>query len=162
MKTKEELLRIYSAYLPYELKFISNNERYQLTGIELEKEYPLWASTNWDEKTLEWKPGINNKIRPAIGYGFKYNEVKPLLWSMDMLTKEIEHKGERFNVINELRSIFPNAPMFDEYINYGHFKSIKLIDSKVEYCVVMKLIEWHFNVFNLEESEFIKKETLNK
>lgn len=170
MKTKEELLKIYSAYLPYELK-----GKYHL---------PHW----------QYQEGLENKEYPLQLESFE-NFIKgsyvPILYSMDMLTKEIEHKGERFIPIEKLFDIETNL----EWSKSGHIKAEK---GKDEYWVrqkeegrsfhfgynaeknyfykidsenckqsvwkqlemFQKLFEWHFNVFGLQESEYIQKQSV--
>ncbi len=148
---KDELLEIYSAYLPYRLKFISikNNQQYLLTGIDNINKWPLWASTEWNGKSHKYEPEINLKSGGTIGNGFKLKEVKPVLYPLEYLTKEIEHEGEKFVPQNKLRHLD-----LEWLIN-----SDKLI-MKTNYEDVLKLLEWHFNVFQLPEDQFINKATL--
>lgn len=81
---------------------------------------------------------------------------------MDMLTKEIEHEEERFIPLNKIGNL-----------NLGHCDWIsnereRLIEKYgfqhwfevVPVGIVNKLLELHFNVFGLEESEYIKKENI--
>lgn len=143
MKTKEELLKIFSAYLPYGLKI---QHKYQKAKHNGETILRSWV------KPLE--PLDLGCLFPNRKDSFDW---KPILYSMDMLTKEIEHKGERFDVLKRVRTYYPNTPAFTEYIDGCCDVFIPLLSSKVEYCIVEKLIEWHFNVFGLEESEYIKK-----
>jgi len=151
MKTKEELLKIYSAYLPYGLKV-----------------------------KLHEKDSFSNKVKELSGimefglcflgkggyFGFterSFEDFKPILYSMDMLTQEIEHNGERFVPIDKIKEYNLGHVNWisnerEEWINrYGFnhwFKHIPL-------GIYNILLEWHFNIFGLEESEYIKKETLN-
>lgn len=143
MKTKEELLRIYSAYLPYELKveIIDNpckGEIKKLSGI---MEFGLCflgkgGRFGFHERSIE--------------------NIKPILYSMDMLTKEIEHKGERF-IPAEI--LFGGLKPKEAKKNYT--KDCERWPLLMTYQVTQLLIEWHFNVFGLYESEYIKKENLN-
>lgn len=177
MKTKEELLKIYSAYLPYDLKLQHNFEKAKHRG---ETTLRSWI------KPLE--PLDLGCLFPDRTDTFYW---KPILYSMDMLTKEIEHKGERFIPIEKLFDIETGL----EWSKSGHIKSDK---GKDEYWVrqkeegrsfyfgynaennyfykidsenckqsvwkqlemFQKLFELHFNVFGLDESEYIKKESL--
>lgn len=176
--TKEEKLRVFAAYLPYKLEFISltDNDRYLLTEVKYVTEYPLWASTEWNEETLKYDPEINLKPSGVIGNGFKFEEVMPILYDLSYLTKEIEHEGERFIPIVELLKIkFPNQQgryATTEYSTYGHpfacfsvdaGKQIRIDTSILQdqpHWIIQKLIEWHFNIFQLPEDEFINKATL--
>lgn len=178
--TKEEQLKIYSAYLPYGLKFISNkdNQQYLLTGIDNIIKWPLWASTEWNDKSHKYEPEINLKPGGTIGNGFKLKEVKPVLYPLEYLTKEIDHEGESFIPIVELLKIkFPNQQgryATTEYSTYGHpfacfrvdaGKQIRINTSDLEnqpYWIIQKLTEWKLNVFGLEESEYINKATLTQ
>lgn len=155
MKTKE-LLKIYSAYLPYELKFIyardipSEVNAWKLVGI-LERK-----NSDSDFFAKATRKDYQNQIDTTLSL------IKPILYSMDMLTKEIEHKGERFIPLNKISNL-----------NLGHCDWIsnereRLIEKYgfqdwfgvVPVGIVNKLLEWHFNVFGLDESEYIKKENL--
>ena len=124
-KTKEELLKIYSAYLPYELMFCSNGDKtlkyaWKLRGIKTDLRYP-------DKPTLlserDDYSNIINIWSPCA---------KPILYSMDMLTKEIEHKGGRFIPIERLFDIETNL----EWSKSGHIKSEK---GKDEYWVRLNI-----------------------
>lgn len=147
MKTKEELLKIYSAYLPYELIVRQKFGRYSPTKdgvLEID-----------DLKTFSM-----------------HRMFRPHLYSMDMLTKEIEHKGERFIPIVKLFNVPDTIELLAIGYEKKHYYSkfgydAEIITYKIpsdvgsmDYFTVNKLLEWHFNVFGLDESEFIKKETL--
>lgn len=122
-KTKEELLKIYSAYLPYNLS----------------------VKLNTDDKFPDREFTLNSIKCDDIFY---LENMKPVIYSMDMLTKEIEHKGERF---------IPAKLFYDCPQEILRLKKRPLYHS---YKIIDKLLEWHFNVFGLDESEYIKKETL--
>lgn len=135
MKTKEELLKIYSAYLPY-----------SLTVKLLER----------TDSTLRSVAGLTEKGILRIGdsghhlWEENFEKVKPILYSMDMVTKEIEHKGERF---------IPQDKLI--HLDLEWLINSENLIMKTNYEDVLKLLEWNFNVFGLEESEYIKKETLS-
>jgi hypothetical protein len=66
-------------------------------------------------------------------------EIKPILRPLSDLTKEIEHNGERF------------VPR-DEFTDYEWDKYCCFdlpLDRFLPYDTFSKLIEWHFDVFNL-------------
>lgn len=187
MKTKEELLKIYSAYLPYELEC-------EVLKKGMYFPYPNHLSAgrriilNIDQMPFKiWCNPTNSDWLDIL-----FRDTKLVLYSMDMLTKEIEHKGERFIPIEKLFDIETNL----EWSKSGHIKAEK---GKDEYWVrqkeegrsfhfgynaeknyfykidsenckqsvwkqlemFQKLFEWHFNVFGLSESEYIKKESLS-
>lgn len=166
MKTKEELLKVYSAYLPYELKFISCDapmikNAWVMVGVKLNERF----SDTILSKREDYKNTIN----------ISTNTAKPILYSMDMLTKEIEHKGERFIPMDELtngktvsgnlndyaedwneRTYHPFEDYVDEWINGESGYHLDFLP----YGFIQKLTEWHFNVFGLDESEYIKKESV--
>lgn len=68
--------------------------------------------------------------------GFKL--VQPILRPLSDLTKEIEHSEERFNAFK-----------FSEFVNEEIFKESVEDLTDVDYIVMQKLFEWHFDVFNL-------------
>lgn len=170
MKTKEELIRIYSAYLPYGLLIetrtdeeIKTDESYisKLTGVHydgLDHEF----GNNWD------------------------SEVRPLLYDLSYLTKEIEHEGKKIIPIVELAKIgtreedcyvtnenigtcYVNAKYqkkgFFIYHPNGYFmwqvgKSAEPLTVWNQHELFQKLYEWHFNVFHLPEDQYINKANL--
>lgn len=131
MKTKEELLKIYSAYLPHELKGKRTD------GAK--GDYILRAV--YDDGSMIWKyNGFGNSRQ--IG-------VLPVLYSLDMLTKEIEHKSERF---------IPSKKLGLKENDILALKAWGEISGRLLHKDFDKLIEWQFNVFGLEEREYIKKQ----
>lgn len=135
MKTKEELLKIYSAYLPYEIDFRFCH--------------------GWSETIMRLHSVCFDKEVVNDNVYLQPKNIEPILYSMDMLTKEIEHKGER---------IIPNEYInskCDKYFTPHDWDAVIFINSEnigsVPHVLVQQLLEWHFNVFGLDESEFIKK-----
>ncbi|PHR23622.1 MAG: hypothetical protein COA36_16885 [Desulfotalea sp.] len=85
---------------------------------------------------------------PQFGFDDTY---KPILRPLD-LTKEIEVNGEKFVPIDYLNN---NGWLLDEFdlIRYN----------QLDYGVVTKLVEWHFDVFGLiPQGLAIDINTLNK
>lgn len=87
---------------------------------------------------------------------------KPILRPISDLTKEIEHKGERFVPI-EWFEIGDDENTSMEY-DHGNIKLVKTLDSIAKYNihndinylpygVAQKLIKWHFDVFGLIEKK---------
>lgn len=174
-KTKEELLKIYSAYLPYKLK------------IETESKSTYTMLTVYPQS-----PGKTIGLMTVEGL-YSADYVKPILYSMEMLTQEIEHNGERFIPLVKLAKIqYPNVDFIIDNICIGRLNAGGLISFEIDdelpfykeyhHNVFMqftsedyddmhlgnmkpselreKLIEWKLNIFGLSESEYIKKETL--
>ncbi len=161
---KEELLKIFSAYLPYNLKLQHNYEKAKHNG---ETELRSWV------KPLE--PLDLGCLFPHRKDSFDW---KPILYDLSYLTKEIEHEGKRFIPLIELAKI--NAPQRRFKINgslvvdnYGyHFfynqNSFIWVHGLKAHTVINqrqlfgKLYEWHLNVFQLPKDQFINKATLNR
>ncbi|SHF17611.1 hypothetical protein [Chryseobacterium vrystaatense] len=156
--TKEEQLKIYAVYLPYRLflKDIDpmNPFSYELAGLVMD---------NFDEVLVH-----DNIDGSVISYGIQ--GLKPILYDLSYLTKEIEHEGERFVPV-EYFEITDDHNSYPIEYDHGNIKLIKDLESIANhnsvfdikflpFDVVVKLIEWHFNIFNLNESEFINKATL--
>lgn len=191
--TQQKLTRVFSAYLPYNVEFISetDNNKYLLTDIKSIDEYAIWACKKWNEKSLKYEPEINAKPNGQLGSGFKFNQIKPILYDLSMLTKEITHEGKTFIPIERLFDI-------ETGINWSNSDYIKSDSGKDEYWVrskeegmsfyfgyncennyfyhigsdgfkklvkhqlemFQKLFEWHFNIFGLDDSQYINKATL--
>ena len=150
--TKEEQLKIYSAYLPYKLQVINAYQNiYTIYGIT-NKMYDnygnvgLLTTNGWMDMDDAW-------------------ENKPILYDMSYLTKEVEHEGERFMPVEKLmkmRSVDPNSFCCEKRKQKAIealLNDMRLTD-RISIDMYNKLLEWHFNVFNLPESEYINKATL--
>lgn len=163
MKTKEELLKIYSAYLPY--------------GLTAE----TVLNTKFTFKGLSFRHVLQDEKGFDMG---QIGTTKLHLYSMDMLTKEIEHKGESFIPLIRLAKLVDNGHNSESKIKqfsglnfliytdkcddvenvkirFSNVFSIERLSQNVLASTVLKiqnlLIEWHFNVFGLDESEYISK-----
>lgn len=165
---KDELLKIYSAYLPYKTPITLASEEYNYDGLTtiLSPHY-----------LLDWQ---RNKCKISLH-----------LWDLSYLTKEIEHDGERiipmvyfikktslfdlskctFEVYEDDGEVYVNAHgdrVIDSIFYDGNiFWSSKLLDihegyrpANPQHTWQEMLLHLHFNVFNLPESEFINKATL--
>jgi len=157
-------LKHIAPYLPYGLKV-----QYEgiLNGKEL-KEYdksePLLSDPYSEEYIEFWRNrrediGLkiskikevkfyNNYIKFYVGRHHGYlkplylGDFKPILRPLSLLTKEIEHLGERF--------VPYDTNIFTKYrMNTLHPKHINIVG--MPYWCVQKLIEWHFDVFGLIE-----------
>lgn len=177
--SKEELLRIYSAYLPYGLSFSSSMDKpfdefgkqrvWTLNGIsEMFGDYCLLTKENSD--------------------AYAYQTCKPQLWSLDMLTQPIEHKGK---IVTPIIELLDKASLYDlsncefeiniedEEIYIDAYNGGRLVDAMFYNGNIFKMngntkyyppqidlnelmLELHLNVFNLPDSAYIKKENLKK
>ncbi|MGI9582625.1 hypothetical protein ACR1PO_15625 [Chryseobacterium sp. RRHN12] len=115
---KDELLKIYSAYLPYELK-----------GRSI-------YNANDDEQNedciLTLKDGLNNQVGIDDWVNQYSYPIKPYLYDLSYLTKEIEHEGETFvPMIKLLELQETNAFSRNAIIkNATSFNNEKVIDCK--------------------------------
>ena len=92
------------------------------------------------------------------------DKFKPILHPLSDFTKEIEHDGETFvprEQLNKNKSVtlieVKNTNGEIEVFN-GKTTNIRFF----EYCIIEKIIEWHFDVANLiEKGEAIDVNTLD-
>lgn len=94
------------------------------------------------------------KIDVESDYNFK-----PILWDLSMLTKEITHEGETFIAMQRLSKEFEmniiEHCFLEQNVSNKGFDWLR----STSYPIVQRLIEWHFNIFSLNESQFINKAT---
>lgn len=159
-----EKQKVFSAYLPFELKCEVIN--------------------SGKEKEIGTLIGVYNDGSCVFGdivessHGFE--SVKPILFSLEYLTKPITIGGKEIIAIVELANEFTNNSFNDYYFDnffktelivrqkYSkdwfkiYFKNNKIIgfdnnDTELpQFDIFQKLLEWKFNVFNLPEDEYIK------
>lgn len=140
-------------YLPYGLKCIWNTETYELHGVLANDKCKLMDI--YDDT--------------IYGCGIKF--IKPLLFPLSSLTKEIEVNGERFVPLKVLESMND----FGEHL-YIQSSTLSEDFGKLDWWiedeggftfnemmnVYNKLLEWHFDVFGLiERGLAIDKTTIN-
>lgn len=122
-------LKHLAPYLPYGLKI-------QTIGLYEDEPYFI-MSTRYKIKEI--------LIHDVIEYQDKY--FKPILRPLSDLTKEIEHNGEKFVPLNEIK----NLELYSHYeledfvrnnFSYGNIDSLS-------YQLLNQLLEWHFDVFDL-------------
>ena len=143
---KELTIKHLSPYLPYNLELIYNdclNSRKIkaiLTGIS-----KSGIETTYKRKTN----GCVGDLMEWVGHNnISEMQVKLLLRPLSDLTKEIEVNGERFVPIEWLE---------DKYYTLDLHKQCKRIVeepmwvNQCDYMLIMHLIEWHFDVFQLIE-----------
>jgi len=159
MKTKDELLKIYSSYLPYELKvahidaqFENGYKIYLLNGISEKFRYKSEDLDEDDDKDLLNIKEIHFWLKD-FGLNSTAHKIKPILYSMDYLTKDELHKYGFDNHVDWLTN--ERESIINKY-GYEYFLN------KIPYGHIRYLICRHYNVFGLSDSEFIKKETLKQ
>lgn len=102
------------------------------------------------------------------------DNIKPYLRDLSDLDKEIEHNGEKFIPIGKLHYLYCLTPSgrrsrrpYEVFKDAGFIGTtypnspllgIKIWDDmrRTQFRIVEKLLEWHFNVFDLPESDYIK------
>lgn len=150
MKTKQELLKIYSSYLPYELEI-----KYKDFPNEKIIRKAILSGVTTTEIETTYKRKIKGCKGDIISWQGNNNifdlEVKPILYSMEMLTKEIEYKEKKFIPAKRLGLSETDILALKAW---GEFSG-RLLHKDFE-----QLIEWNFNVFGLSESEYVKKENI--
>ncbi len=168
---KEELIKIFSAYLPYSLDLLYK---------DFPNEKPVRKAKLSGVTTTEIETRYKRKIKGCVGDIISWSgnnnvfdlEVKPVLYDLSYLTKEIEYEGKRFIPI-EYFEITDDSDSYPIEHDHGNIKLIKDLESIAKnnsyhdiqflpFEVVQRLISWKINVFGLKENEFINKATLNK
>ena len=74
--------------------------------------------------------------------------LKPILFPLSSLTKEITVNGETFVPYDKIKEIYPNTPQFTDYIK-GWMQYYGIMNSKCEYVCILKLFEWKIDVLQL-------------
>ena len=127
---KEITLKEWSAYLPYglicEVKDQGEIKTDTLSGV-------------YDNKELVF----HNIVESHQGF----ESVKPILYDLSWLTKEITHEGETFIPLYKLQKI-------DKAFILTFIETFGYEELKVE--VFELLLEWHFNVFSLPDELIVR------
>ena len=133
-------------------KFKDIAQYYLGTGLEI---------VDTPSNTNGYLNGINpDEIYFQDGW-YSSNRFKPLLRSLDSLTKPITVKG-----YNDDKEFVPIEELLKTRYCDVEFDFIEAIeddwasaDTKMEFApfsIFKKLLSWHFNIFGLEETEYIK------
>jgi len=134
--TTEEQLKIYAAYLPYNVAFSD-------------------LTCDMPNKLILGTENFYGVLEDAI----HLNTIRLHLWDLSYLTKEIEHEGERFVPIQKLRKhCIEELGAKDYDTDIGIDKLVK--GWELIYwpkLFIDKLLEWHFNIFGIPAGEFIPK-----
>ncbi|MGU3377675.1 hypothetical protein [Chryseobacterium sp. M5A1_1a] len=168
--TKEEKIKIYSAYLPYgltgELKY---DVKEDFDGVDWVDDFSkfekgaIWKLAGFADHDLNIPMGEGEFSgwlwRNDNTYADIDISIKPILYPLEFLTKEIEHEGETFVPLHRILEeyYFDLTKMDEKYIL--SFKE-SLIEVDMSYKTAQMLLEYHFNVFNLPEDQYINKATL--
>ena len=142
---KDELLKIYSAYLPYKLNVISMR-----SGV-------MYELSTFNEMKGR---GVEKRDLQMVLSG----DFKPIFYDLSCLTKEIEHEGKK---------VMPYKLLFEQDLPWDAEDAIlnealsfinneKRLEYSYPYEFWQKLLSMHFNVFNLPEDQFINKATLTQ
>lgn len=136
---KDELIRIYSAYLPYQLR--------------------ICDSVHNPDFILD-----EDNVGDVLHDAEHLYTIKPYLYDLSYLTKEIEHEGKKFvpqEILIEKYGI--EVKKFDNVAGYNYFfKGFRNgLNFKDFENYRNQLLEWHFNIFQLSEDQFINKATLS-
>lgn len=149
--TKEEQLKIYSAYLPYKLEvkvYFDDPDHSRIVtmcAIDTDEIY------TYSRKPESWYiSGRDEEHNMRGNYGIL--ECMPILYDLSYLTKEIQHEGE---VVVLAKKIFKREwqDIAEYYVQCNQIM-------KLSYDDIQLLLKHHFNVFNLPEGEYINKATL--
>lgn len=126
-------LKHLAPYLPYKLQ------------------WQLWISENDN--------GIREMEAKDIGGICAYENWKPFLRPLSQLTEEIEHNGDRVDVLKEL-GLFKENVSNGKIVDFRTGKQIKI--GHLEYARVEILVKYHFDVFALiEQGLALPKEPLS-
>ena len=120
---KDITLKEWSAYLPYGLKFKTKRGLDTLSTLSDEL-------INCDFE--EW---------------YSLNKVKPILYDLSWLTREITHEGETFIPLYKLQKI-------DKAFILTFIETFGYEELKVE--VFELLLEWRFNVFSMPDELIVR------
>ena len=85
---------------------------------------------------------------------------KPILRPLSDLAKEIDFNGEKFVPKNVLKELIMKKGNYSNYDSSWINESIKI--DLLPYWIIQKLLEWHFNVFNLHSNLFVNYNDLKQ
>lgn len=128
-----------ASYLPYDLKVVFEAD---------EHEHTLVGLVNWSDEIMVLSP-FNDYGRSNI------KNCKPILRPLSDLTKEIKHKevGIIPKIVLNEEILFEPMTVVDGLmigiISDGYIIPVHV--GRLDYVVVEKLFEWHFDVFGLIE-----------
>ena len=124
----------------------------QIGKFNLDEEYPepheeicevvnVLRSNPWDYEISDGN----------ISYGYiGIEEFNLILHPLSDLSKEIIHKDEKFIPINKIGEIFKMNTVEYNFFEQNAENKDFIIDN-IRFCIVLKLIEWHFDIAGLIE-----------
>ena len=134
-----EKLKIYSAYLPFELKC-------EVINSGKEKEIGTLIGVYNDGSCV-----FGDIVESSKGF----ESIKPILFSLEDLTREITIGGETFVPLHKILEEYCfNLKVMskEEILSYQE----SLLEIDISYKVHSLLLKWKFNVINIPETEYIK------
>ena len=155
---KEITLKEWSAYLPYGLKGelqFDKSECFELQdwAIDLSKfkKGAIWKLCGYADTDLHIPLGdgeFNGWLwRNEYTYVNFHSGIKPILYDLSWLTREITHEGETFIPLYKLQKI-------DKAFVLTFIETFGYEELKVE--VFELLLEWRFNVFSLPDELIVR------
>ena len=155
---KEITLKEWSAYLPYGLKGelqFDKSEDFELQdwAIDLSKfkKGAIWKLCGYADTDLHIPLGdgeFNGWLwRNEYTYVNFHSGIKPILYDLSWLTREITHEGETFIPLYKLQKI-------DKAFVLTFIETFGYEELKVE--VFELLLEWRFNVFSLPDELIVR------
>lgn len=149
-----------AAYLPWEIEVLHFDSQFRM-GYEKHKLCGLTENTRYkesdlrtDEKHLLNIREITYWLENKTGLNSTIHDIKPALYPLSHLTKEIEHKGERFVPVERWGWFGENFNI--KYFNHANFKP-----NFEPYYKTEQMLACHFDVFRLiERGLVIDKNTI--
>jgi len=128
-------LKHLAPYLPYGFKLYGASDIWEMHSLGIEE---ICIANGLHIQTLSFNDCLS--------------DYSPILHPLSDLTKEIEHNGERFVPMFELVSL--NHKTLSHLNSDGIITASKrlikdVINQQLPYLYFIKLLEWHFDVFNL-------------
>ncbi len=130
-------------YLPYNLKCKTDIGILELSSIQINNRFKYWFCEN----------NFNNEILSkynCTGRGFYSTQIKPILFPVTDLTKEITFNNKNFvplDILWELCDVTAEVD-FIEALSDDH-RSIKEKLMFAPLTIVQKLLEWKFDIYGL-------------
>lgn len=137
-------LKHLAPYLPYGLK-IAHFDNQFINGFNIHTLIGLTENLRYKEEDLLTIKRITFWFEKGFGLNNIAHNIKPIIRPLSDLTKEIEHDGEKFVPVEKLRWVTDTSKTYNW--NVIDQSAVKYLN----YEVVQKLLEWHFDVEGLIE-----------
>jgi hypothetical protein len=123
-------LKHLAPYLPYGFLYgIYDHQKVIIRGMNYNSDY----------LNIDFEINNHNKVSSTCFF----NEIKPILRPLSDLTKEIEVNGEKFVPLDVLADLFGHGCL--------DFDLTDVLNQP--YKQMQKILEWHFDVFNLHSKK---------